>query len=136
VFVGVVTILRAAETACVVRGRVAQVLVEDFVAAARALGAPPFRVLIRHVAPHVIFTAVTSAVLGTASGIGLEAAAGLVGLGPGAAPSWGEALSRGISNGQWGVAAAAAAGILVTVSALWIAARVLERSVRVVPRNL
>jgi peptide/nickel transport system permease protein len=68
----------------------------EFIVAARALGASPFRILVRHVLPNVAAPALVSATLGIANVILLEA--GLSYLGIGVRPptaSWGAIIQDG-----------------------------------------
>jgi peptide/nickel transport system permease protein len=65
----------------------------DFVAAARALGASPRRVLGRHVLPHLASIVVVYATLGIASAILFEATLSFLGVGvPPPTPSWGSMI--------------------------------------------
>jgi peptide/nickel transport system permease protein len=83
-------------TSRVVRARVAQVRGEEFVTAARALGASPLRVLARHVPPHLAGTLAVSATVLFAEVLGVEAGLSYLGLGvrPPAA-SWGSMVQDG-----------------------------------------
>ena len=68
----------------------------EFIVAARALGASPFRILVRHVLPNVAAPALVAATLGIANVILLEA--GLSYLGIGVRPptaSWGAIIQDG-----------------------------------------
>lgn len=79
-----------------VRGSTLSVREEDYVLAARAVGAKPGRIIVRHILPNVIATVV---VLGSlAFGIAILSAAGLSFLGLGAqppTPEWGSMLATG-----------------------------------------
>jgi peptide/nickel transport system permease protein len=81
------------ETARVVRAEVQSTKTRDFVAAARALGATSPRVVLRHVLPGVVPTALVSMTLAVGRGILLESALSFFGVGvqPPAA-SWGNML--------------------------------------------
>ena len=81
------------ETARVVRAEVQSLRARDHVAAARALGAPPTRVLARHVLPGVAPTAAVATALAVGRGILLESALSFFGVGvqPPTA-SWGSML--------------------------------------------
>jgi peptide/nickel transport system permease protein len=81
------------ETARVVRAEVQSTKTRDFVAAARALGATSPRVVLRHVLPGVVPTALVSMTLAVGRGILLESAMSFFGVGvqPPAA-SWGNML--------------------------------------------
>jgi peptide/nickel transport system permease protein len=77
-----------------VRSEVLRFRSQDFVLAARALGASKSRILVRHIMPHTIPTIIVAATLGVASAILLESALSFLGLGiqPPTA-DWGNMLS-------------------------------------------
>ncbi len=81
------------ETARVVRAEVLSLAARDFVAAARAMGATPLRVVLRHVLPGVIPAAAVATTLAVGRGILLESALSFFGVGvqPPTA-SWGNML--------------------------------------------
>lgn len=81
------------ETARVVRAEVQSLKANDFVTAARAVGATSRRVLVRHVLPGVLPTAAVATTLAVGRGILLESALSFFGVGvqPPAA-SWGNML--------------------------------------------
>jgi peptide/nickel transport system permease protein len=81
------------ETARVVRAEVRSIAARDFVAGARAIGASPLRVLVRHVLPGIIPTASVATTLAIGRGILLESALSFFGVGvqPPTA-SWGNML--------------------------------------------
>ncbi len=81
------------ETARVVRADVQSIKTTDFVAAARAIGARPSRVILRHVLPGAASTAVVATTLAVGRGILLESALSFFGVGvqPPTA-SWGNML--------------------------------------------
>jgi len=71
----------------------------DFVQAARALGAGPARVVVRHVVPTALPAVTVQATLGMAGAIIAEAALSFLGLGvQPPAPSWGTMLDAGRSH--------------------------------------
>src|SRR3989449_6060668 len=74
-----------------------------FVAAARAVGAGPTRVIFRHVLPNAAAPIIVSAALGIGNVILLEAGLSFLGIGvPSPLPSWGSMIHDGW---QWIVAA-------------------------------
>ncbi len=81
------------ETARVVRAEVMSLAARDFVSAARAMGASPFRVVVRHVLPGVLPAAAVATTLAVGRGILLESALSFFGVGvqPPTA-SWGNML--------------------------------------------
>jgi peptide/nickel transport system permease protein len=77
-----------------VRAEVLSLKEREFVAAARAIGAPPLRVMVRHVLPNVLRTIAVMAALSTCNTLLLDAGLSFLGLGiPAPAPSWGRMLS-------------------------------------------
>jgi peptide/nickel transport system permease protein len=67
----------------------------DFVIAARALGAHPGRLIVRHLMPNVMPTIIVMAALGTSSVLLLDAALSFLGLGvPPPTPTWGRMVSE------------------------------------------
>jgi peptide/nickel transport system permease protein len=81
------------ETARVVRAEVRSIATRDFVLAARAMGATPVRVVVRHVLPGITGTVAVATTLAVGRGILLESALSFFGVGvqPPAA-SWGNML--------------------------------------------
>jgi peptide/nickel transport system permease protein len=110
-WMGVARLVRA--EALGVRGR-------PFVEAARALGAPPGRILWRHVIPNALGPAVVAITLGVGSAILLESGLSFLGLGiQPPRPSWGNMISDGretIVMAPW-VALAPGLALIVTVLA-------------------
>jgi peptide/nickel transport system permease protein len=84
------------ETARVVRAEVMSLKARDWVSAARAVGASPFRVALRHVIPAALPAAGVATTLAVARGILLESALSFFGVGvqPPTA-SWGNMLYQG-----------------------------------------
>jgi peptide/nickel transport system permease protein len=81
------------ETARVVRADVLSIKTRDFVAAARAIGATPARVVLRHVLPSALPAATVATTIAVGRGILLESALSFFGVGvqPPTA-SWGNML--------------------------------------------
>jgi peptide/nickel transport system permease protein len=91
-----VAFVRWAEVARLVRAEVVRATTEDYVLAARALGASPSRVFARHILPNAMGPAVVSSVFGVASVILLEATISFLGMGAeSTVASWGETLAEG-----------------------------------------
>ena len=85
----------------VIRGKVLSLREQDFVAAARALGAGPWRILTRHLLPNVVGVVVVLATLTFAQMVLAESVLSYVGLGaPPPAPDWGRMLFEGQSYYQ------------------------------------
>ena len=79
----------------VVRAEALSMSQRDFVMAARALGAPSPRLILRHVLPNVAPTIIVMAALGTSSTLLLDAALSFLGLGvPPPTPSWGRMIEE------------------------------------------
>lgn len=91
-----VAFVRWAEIARLVRAEVLTTAVEDYVLAARALGASPFRVFTRHILPNALGPAIVSSVFGVGSVVLLEAAISFLRMGgESRVASWGETLAEG-----------------------------------------
>ena len=81
----------------VVRSQILTIKEEDFVLAARCLGAPPERVFARHVLPHVLPLVTVYFALSMPAAIFAEASLSFLGLGvPPPAPSWGAMIQDGM----------------------------------------
>lgn len=80
----------------VIRGKARVVARGEHVVAARALGASPWRIVVRHVLPEVAGVAIAIGVLAFAQNILTESVLSYVGLGPPPpAPSWGRMIFEG-----------------------------------------
>src|SRR6185312_15964856 len=80
VFVIVLGALRALSTARAIRSAVLGLEAEEFVLAARAVGSGPVRLFRRHLFPHVVGQALSSAALSGAAVVALDAALSFLGL--------------------------------------------------------
>jgi len=79
----------------VIRAETLSMAQRDFVLAARALGAPPRRLIARHVFPNVMPIILVMAVLGTSGTLLLDAGLSFLGLGvPPPTPSWGRMIEE------------------------------------------
>ncbi|MBC7092452.1 ABC transporter permease [Candidatus Bipolaricaulota bacterium] len=79
----------------IVRGVVLSLREQDFIAAARAVGASRSRIILRHVLPNVMAPIIVAATLGVASAILSESVLSYLGLGiPPNVPSWGNMLMK------------------------------------------
>jgi peptide/nickel transport system permease protein len=82
-----------------VRGQVLAIRERDYVQAARAIGAAPVRILLRHVVPATWPSVVVQATLGMAGAMLAEASLSFLGLGvQPPTPSWGAMLDAGRSH--------------------------------------
>ncbi len=89
----------------VARGATMDAATNEYVEAARALGNPPWRVAIRHVAPNILPPVLVQATLAIATAIIAEASLSFLGLGQQPpAPSWGSMLNsaqRFLTQAPW-----------------------------------
>jgi peptide/nickel transport system permease protein len=89
----------------IARGETLSLKERDFVAAARALGAPARHVIVRHLLPNVLPSLMVVATFSVARTIIAEASLSFLGLGlPPPAPSWGAMLDEGrnyVTTGWW-----------------------------------
>jgi peptide/nickel transport system permease protein len=102
----------------IVRAQVRETAALDHVAAARALGLGPARILARHIMPAVLPQALVVATLAVASVIPLEAGLSFLGLGvPAPAPSWGNIILEGYNARmhEWWLIVFPATAIVLTV---------------------
>jgi peptide/nickel transport system permease protein len=99
IIVALMSFIRWAGFARVVRGIVASIRELEFVQAARALGAGSTRIILRHILPTTLPSVVVQATLGMAGAIIAEAALSFLGLGvQPPTPSWGTMLDAGRSH--------------------------------------
>ncbi len=115
-----IALTRWTELARLVRGEVLRGLGEDYATAARALGASPARVLLRHVLPNAVGPAIVAAAFGVASVVLLEAAVDFLRVGsPDTMASWGEAMGEARANaGAWWLIVFPGAALLATLVSL------------------
>jgi peptide/nickel transport system permease protein len=87
------------------RAQVLNAKVEDYVEAARAVGNPHWRIVLRHILPNVLAPVMVQATLAIAAAIIAEASLSFLGLGQQPpAPSWGSMLDsarRFLSQAPW-----------------------------------
>ncbi|MGK7877945.1 MAG: ABC transporter permease [Xenococcaceae cyanobacterium] len=90
----IISFINWAGLARVIRGQVLSIKEQEFVQAARAIGAKPLYIIIRHVLPQTASYIIISATLAVPSFIVAESVLSLIGLGiPQPDPSWGNLLS-------------------------------------------
>jgi peptide/nickel transport system permease protein len=86
-------------TSRIVRAEVRSLRQREFVLAARAIGVPPWRILLSHVMPGVVPQVLVAATLAFATVIPLEAGLSFLGLGvPPPTPSWGNIIFDGADH--------------------------------------
>jgi peptide/nickel transport system permease protein len=101
------------------RGQVLSVRAREYVVAARTIGAPPLRIVFRHIFPNITNPLIVQATLGTAGAILAEAALSFLGLGARPPePSWGQDINysqRYLANLKWWMSAGPGVAIFVAV---------------------
>ncbi len=82
-------------TARLVRGEILSIKQRDFVEAARSMGAPDIRILVKHVVPNLVHLLIVSGTLSVAGAMLTEATLSYLGIGVQAPiPSWGNILHQ------------------------------------------
>jgi peptide/nickel transport system permease protein len=119
--IAVIGVVGWVQYARIERGMVLSTKELDYVDAARALGVPDRRILLRHILPNTLGPIIVVASFGLATTIITEASLSFLGLGvPPSVPSWGSMLSDGrdyLRNGWW---VATFPGIAITLTVLAI----------------
>ncbi len=107
----------------IVRAQVRSACADDWVVAARALGAADARVLWRHIIPNVLSPVIVAATLGIGNVIVLESGLAFLGIGlPAPAPTWGGIIQDGRSDlSLWWMAVFPGLAIVFTVLAFNVA---------------
>ncbi len=98
IFIVIIVIIIANWTyvARIVYGEVLSLKQREFIMAAHCIGVPGWRILPRHILPHLISVIVVYMTLGISTAVMLEAALGYLGLGvPPPTPTWGTMVSEG-----------------------------------------
>ncbi len=99
IFILIVTVIGITSwmnTARIVRGEVLALKEREFVLAARSIGTPNRRIILRHMLPNILSPILVSATLGIATAIITESALSFLGLGfPPDFPTWGRLLLDG-----------------------------------------
>ena len=89
------------QTARIVRGEVLALKEREYVLAARSIGTPSRRMVLRHILPNVMSPIMVSATLGIANAIITESALSFLGLGfPPDFPTWGRILFDAVDQMQ------------------------------------
>ena len=85
-------------TARIVRGEVLSIKEREFVLAARSIGTPPRRIILRHILPSILSPIMVAATLGIATAVITESSLSFLGLGfPPDFPTWGRLLQDGMA---------------------------------------
>jgi peptide/nickel transport system permease protein len=117
----VITVVDTPRMVRIVRSQVLSLREYQFVEAARAIGAPTWRVLLQHVAPNTFAPVIVQATFVFASAILVEAGLSFLGLGiPPDQPSWGNILALGRTFLQTAVWVAFFPGLILTITVLAI----------------
>ena len=102
----------------IVRAEVLSVKEREYVVAARAVGAGPLRIMLRHVLPNIAAPVIVAATLGVGQVVLIEAGLSYLGFGtPQPTPSWGNIISDGqdlLLTAPW-ISLSAGFAIVVTV---------------------
>lgn len=95
--VGAIGITSWMQAARIVRGEVLALKEREYVLAARSIGAPSRRIILRHILPNVVSPVMVAATLGVAEAIITESVLSFLGLGfPPDFPTWGRLLFDGM----------------------------------------
>jgi len=101
------------------RGQVLSIRAREFIVAARTVGVPPLRIVLRHIFPNITNALVVQATLSTAFAILAESALSFLGLGPQPpSPSWGQDINysqRYLANLKWWMSAGPGIAIFLAV---------------------
>lgn len=117
----VITVVDTPRMVRIVRSQVLSLREFQFVEAARAIGAPTWRVLLQHVAPNTFAPVIVQATFVFASAVLVEAGLSFLGLGiPPDQPSWGNILALGRTFLQTAVWVAFFPGLVLTITVLAI----------------
>ena len=96
--IGITSWMQAAR---IVRGEVLALKEREYVLAARSIGVPARRIILRHILPNVVSPVMVAATLGIAEAIITESVLSFLGLGfPPDFPTWGRLLYDGLSYMQ------------------------------------
>jgi peptide/nickel transport system permease protein len=82
----------------VARAQVLSIREREYVAAARAIGAGPWRIMFRHIVPNLLSPLLVQMTFGFGGVILVEASLSFLGLGPQKNYSWGSLLDQGVSQ--------------------------------------
>jgi len=106
-------------TARVVRGDVLALKEREYVLAARSIGTPPRRLMMRHILPNVLSPVMVSATLMLATAIITESALSFLGMGfPPDFPTWGRLVADGVDYLQLYPSRAMLPGVFISLTVL------------------
>ncbi|WP_083217473.1 ABC transporter permease [Thioclava sp. SK-1] len=122
IFILIVTAIGATswmQTARIVRGDVLVLKEREFVLAAKSIGTPPRRMILRHVLPNALSPIMVSATLGIATAVITESSLSFLGLGfPPDFPTWGRLLFDAVDQMQLYPARVILPGIAISLTVL------------------
>ena len=102
IFILMVTVIGATSwmpVARIIRGDILAIKEREFILAARSIGTPPSRMILRHMLPNVMSPILVSATLSIANAIITESALSYLGLGfPPDFPTWGRTLIDSVTS--------------------------------------
>lgn len=134
----IIGLLSWAGTARIIRSQVLTITKQDYVLAARAVGASDRHIIFRHIQPLILLLAIGAFVQSTSRAILLEAALSFLGLGDPLQKSWGSILYWAQVRGAFLTPAwlwwVLPPGLLITISALGFAMVGFALEQRVDPR--
>lgn len=103
-----------------VRGEVLRCKGMEYVTAAKALGIPSWKIMVRHILPNAVSPVFVSIAFGIAGAVLVETSLSFLGFGDTTVPSWGEIVNQGrtyVSQGLWYLAVYPGLAIFVTLTA-------------------
>jgi peptide/nickel transport system permease protein len=104
-----------------VRGQVLSLRERDFVTAARSLGTPGTRIVLRHLIPNALAPVIVAATLGVAGAMLVEAALDFLGFGvPPDTPTWGNLMTNAGEYFATAPVLAIAPGLVITIAVVSI----------------
>jgi peptide/nickel transport system permease protein len=104
-----------------VRGQVLSLRERDFVMAARSLGTPGIRIVLRHLIPNALAPVIVAATLGVAGAMLVEAALDFLGFGvPPDTPTWGNLMTTAGEYFATAPVLAIAPGLVITIAVVSI----------------
>jgi peptide/nickel transport system permease protein len=104
-----------------VRGQILTLRERDFTLAARSLGVPGRRIVVRHLLPNALAPVIVAATLGVAGAMLIEAALDFLGFGvPPDTPTWGNLMSNAEEYFTTAPLLAIAPGLVITVAVVCI----------------
>lgn len=102
-----------------IRGQILSLRERDFVLAARAIGAPPRRIILHHLIPNAIGPVIIAITVGFGEAMLLESSLSYLGIGiqpPGA--SWGQMISESLDQWRYAPHLVAVPGIVLAIAVL------------------